>query len=94
MALSWQARPGVFRKQLKRRRKFLREELKREQETSQSIYAEVGHKFHEAIWMVSLMIEQLKTEIRWTLRLEHSLKRRASAANYFPDSVFAQNLPK
>ena len=92
LALSWQARPGVFRKQLKRRRRFLLKELKRERETSRAIYAEVGHKFHEAVWMVALMIAQLKTEIRWTRQLERSLARRANAL--FPQSVFAQGLPK
>ena len=93
LALSWQARPGVFRKQLKRRRKFLLSELKRERETSRAISAEVGHKFHEAVWMVGLMLDQLRTEIRWNQQLERSLKRRASAL--FPaDSVFKQNLPK
>jgi len=92
LALSWQARPGVFRKQLKRRRKFLLKELKRERETLRAIYAEVGHKFHEAVWMVGLMIAQLRTEIRWTRQLERSLARRANAL--FPQSVFAQNLPK
>ena len=92
LALSWQARPGVFRKQLKARRKFLLKELAREKQTLQSIYAEVGHKFHEAVWMVGLMIDQLRTEIKWTRQLERGLARRANAL--FPGSVFAQNLPK
>ncbi|HYL86633.1 MAG TPA: PadR family transcriptional regulator [Candidatus Angelobacter sp.] len=91
MALSWQARPGIFRKQLKRRRKFLLSELKRERETLLSIFEEVGHKFHEAVWMVSLMIAQLKTEIRWNRQLERALARRAQAP---PHSVFAEGLPK
>ena len=90
LALSWQARPGVFRKQLKARRKFLLKELAREKKTILSIYAEVGHKFHEAVWMVSLMINQLRTEIRWTRQLERSLDRRARAVH----SVFAEGLPK
>jgi hypothetical protein len=90
LALSWQARPGVFRKQLTKRRKFLLKELARERKTLLSIYAEVGHKFHEAVWMVSLMIEQLRTEIRWTRHLEQSLGRRARAIN----TVFAEGLPK
>ena len=89
MALSWQARPGVFRKQLRARRKFLLQELKRERETLQSIFAEVGHKFHEAVWMVSLMIDQLQTEIRWNRQLERSLKRTAVAK--YP---FSEGLPK
>jgi len=90
LALSWQARPGVFRKLLKKRRKFLLAELARERKTLHSICAEVGHKFHEAVWMVSLMIEQLKTEIRWNRHLEQSLARRARAVN----TVFAEGLPK
>ncbi|HET8921523.1 MAG TPA: PadR family transcriptional regulator [Candidatus Acidoferrum sp.] len=92
MALSWQARPGTFRKQLKRRRKFLLKELAREKKTMLSIYEEVGHKFHEAVWMVGLMMDQIKTEVRWTRQLERSLKRRANA--FHPQSVFAQGLPK
>ena len=92
LALSWQARPGVFRKQLKKRRKFLLKELAREKKTLLSIYAEVGHKFHEAVWMVGLMMAQLRTEILWTKRLERELARRANALH--PQSVFAQGLPK
>jgi DNA-binding PadR family transcriptional regulator len=91
MALSWQARPGVFRKQLKKRRKFLLNELKREKATLTSIYAEVGHRYHEAVWMVGLMISQLQTEIRWNRQLEQSLARRAQALH---PSVFSEGLPK
>jgi DNA-binding PadR family transcriptional regulator len=90
LALSWQAQPGVFRKQLKKRRRFLLQELAREKKTLQSIYAEVGHKFHEAVWMVGLTIEQLKTEIRWNQQLEREVKRRAPAL-YPP---FSGGLPK
>jgi DNA-binding PadR family transcriptional regulator len=90
LALSWQARPGVFRKQLKKRRKFLLKELAREKKTLLSIYAEVGHKFHEAVWMVGLMMDQLRTEIRWNRQLERDLGRRARAVH----SVFAEGLPK
>lgn len=91
MALSWLARPGVFRTQLRKRRKFLLKELKRERATLMSILTEVGHRFHEAVWMVSLMMDQLKTEIRWNRRLEQDLKRRARALH---PSVFTENLPK
>ena len=90
LALSWQARPGVFRKQLKQRRKFLLKELAREKKTLQSIYAEVGHKYHEAVWMVGLMIQQLATEVRWTRQLERELARRAKALS----PTFAEGLPK
>jgi len=89
-ALSWQARPGVFRSQLKRRRKFLLEEIAREKKTLLSIYDEVGHKHHEAVWMVGLMIEQMRVEVRWTHRLERELARRAQAL--YPQ--FAEGLPQ
>src|SRR5947209_14926144 len=36
LALSWQARPGVFEKQIERRRKFLERELAREKEVLRS----------------------------------------------------------
>ena len=90
MALSWQARPGIFLQQLRKRRKFLLKELAREKKTLQSIYAEVGHRYHEAVWMVGLMIQQLATEVRWTRRLERELARRANAL--YP--AFAEGLPK
>src|SRR5262245_44818067 len=43
IALSWQARSGVFEKQIERRRKFLERELAREKEVLRSILDEVGH---------------------------------------------------
>src|SRR5438046_2665244 len=58
MALSWQARPGVFQQQLRRRQNVLEKELAREEETLRGIRQEVGHRFHEAVWMVSLIIQQ------------------------------------
>jgi DNA-binding PadR family transcriptional regulator len=81
IALSWQARPGVFAAHIRRRRKFLEEELAREEETLRAIKREVGHRFHEAVWMVSLMIEQFRTELRWLRTLERELPRRAGARN-------------
>src|SRR6202035_4654416 len=89
MALSWQARPGVFLKQLKRRRKFLLKEIAREKKTLLSIYDEVGHKYHEAVWMVGLMLDQMRVEVRWTHRLERELARRARALH----PQFAEGLP-
>jgi len=79
IALSWQARPGVFRRQIERRRKFLETELSREEATLVSIKKEVGHRFHEAVWMVSLAIEQFRGELRWLQKLERELPRRAAA---------------
>jgi DNA-binding PadR family transcriptional regulator len=79
IALSWQARPGVFRQQIERRREFLEKELSREEATLLSIKKEVGHRFHEAVWMVSLMIERFRAELRWLRKLERELPRRAAA---------------
>src|SRR5215831_20575219 len=45
IALSWQARPGVFEKQLERRREFLEKERSREKEVLASILEEVGHPY-------------------------------------------------
>jgi DNA-binding PadR family transcriptional regulator len=79
VALSWQARPAVFREQIQRRQKFLEQELAREKETLRSVLEEVGHPYHEAVWMVSLMIEQFKTELRWLKRLAREMKKRGRA---------------
>jgi DNA-binding PadR family transcriptional regulator len=79
MALSWQARPGVVQLQLRRRRKFLEDELAREEATLRAIRKEVGHRFHEAVWMVSLMMQQFRTELRWLDKLSREIHRRAPA---------------
>lgn len=81
MALSWQARPGVFEKQLGRRREFLEVEIAREKEVLDSILKEVGHPHHEAVWMVSLMIEQFETERKWLERVREEMKLRGPAKN-------------
>lgn len=81
VALSWQARPGVFKKQIARRKEFLQREIAREKETLDSILAEVGHPYHEAAWMVTLMIDQFETELRWLRKIERELPKRSSAKN-------------
>ena len=81
MALSSQARPGVFDRQLRRRAAFLRQELAREKVTLKSILQEVGHEFHEAVWMVTLTISQFRTELLWLRRLRQAQRRRAPACN-------------
>jgi DNA-binding PadR family transcriptional regulator len=81
VALSWQARPGVFKKQIARRVKFLELEIAREKETLDSILAEVGHPYHEAAWMVTLMIEQFQTELKWLRKVERELPKRRPAKN-------------
>jgi DNA-binding PadR family transcriptional regulator len=84
MALSWQARPGVVRQQLRRRREFLQIELTREEETLEAVKKEVGHLFHEAIWMITLTIEQFLAELRWLGKVERELDRRRPAQHAGP----------
>ena len=79
MALSWQARPGVFERQLRRRQEFLKKELVREEAVLRSVREEVGHSFHEAVWMLSLTIAQFRCELRWLRKLSTEIHRRAPA---------------
>jgi DNA-binding PadR family transcriptional regulator len=80
MALSWQARPRAFQKQLKRREEFLQAELAREVATLRAVEKEVGHRFHEAVWMIKLIIEQFRVELRWLRQVAGELDQRAPAA--------------
>ena len=79
VALSWQCRPGIFLKQVRRRQKFLEKELSRKQEILASVRKEVGHRFHEAVWMLSLNIDQLRTELRWLRKLAREFPNRSAA---------------
>jgi DNA-binding PadR family transcriptional regulator len=79
MALSWQARPGVCKKQILRRRRFLEAEVEREEFALQSVLKEVGHPYHEAVWMLRLTLAQFREELRWLDRVERELARRAPA---------------
>ena len=81
MALSWQASPGVVRKQIERRTEFLQAELAREEATLSAVEKEVGHRFHEAVWMIKLVIEQFRAELSWLQQVASELDRRAPAAN-------------
>ncbi|MGZ4878568.1 MAG: PadR family transcriptional regulator [Candidatus Angelobacter sp.] len=81
MALSWQASPGTFLKQLRRREQFLEAELAREQATLRAVEKEVGHRFHEAVWMIRLIIEQFRVELTWLRQVAAEVPRRAPAAN-------------
>ena len=85
IALSWLARPGIFQKQIRRRREFLKSELRREQDVLESVLREVGHPYHEAVWMLKLTIKQFKAELEWLDDLEQELPHRAAAQN--PDYV-------
>lgn len=79
MALSWQARPGIFEEQIARRRKYLEGEIAREKETLGAVMAEVGHPYNEAVWMISLMIEQFEAELRWLGKVESQINKRGRA---------------
>ena len=79
MALSWQARKGVFLRQLARRQRFIEREIAREKETLKAIRNEVGHPYHEAIWMVTLMIREFENELRWLRQVRSERKLRAGA---------------
>jgi DNA-binding PadR family transcriptional regulator len=89
VALSWQTRRGVFARQLRRRREFLERELAREVATLKAILEEVGHPHHEAAWMVSLTIEQFRTELHWLRKVARELPHRAPARH--PAYVEASN---
>ena len=79
MALSWRAAPETFDRQLHRRREFLMRELARERETLRGVLHEVGHPYHEAVWMLTLIIDQFETELRWLKRVGREASRRAPA---------------
>jgi DNA-binding PadR family transcriptional regulator len=79
MALSWQARAGVFRRQLRKRRDFLKHELEREKATLPSVLEEVGHAQHEAVWMIKLMMSQFETELVWLRAVERGASKRKKA---------------
>jgi DNA-binding PadR family transcriptional regulator len=81
MALSWQASPSTVLTQLRRREQFLRAELAREQATLRAVEKEVGHRFHEAVWMIKLIIEQFRAEQLWLRQVADELPQRAPATN-------------
>jgi len=81
LALSWQARPRAFRKQLNDRRKLLEARLAEERATLKDVLDEVGHPYHEAVWMLQLVIEQMESEKRWVDKLLRESTRRAPARN-------------
>jgi DNA-binding PadR family transcriptional regulator len=79
LALSWQARPRAFRKQLNERKKILEARLVEERATLKDVLDEVGHPYHEAVWMLQLFIEQTKNEKRWIDRLLKEADKRGPA---------------
>ena len=81
LALSWQASPLAVKKQIQRRLKFLEVEVEREEKTLKDVRDEVGHEYHEAVWMLKLTIAQLKSELVWVKQVARELPKRATAAN-------------
>lgn len=79
MALSWLARPGVVRRQLQRRRKYVEQQLEQERATLSGVLSEVGHPSHEAVWMIKLVIAQFETELHWLVEVEGELTHRRKA---------------
>ena len=86
MALSWRASPATVLRQIQRREKFLQAELARQEATLPGVEKEVGHRFHEAVWMIKLVIEQFRTELSWLRKVTDELPHRAPAANPAPVS--------
>jgi len=85
LALSWQCRPGVFSRQLEERQNFLERELERRREVQRAVRKEVGHPFHEAVWMLILGIDQMRTELRWLKKVRREYPRRSAARK--PDYI-------
>src|SRR5690349_8141979 len=81
LALSWQASPLAVKQQIQRRLKFLKVELEREERTLEDVRHEVGHEYHEAVWMLKLTIAQLTSELIWVKQIARELPQRAPAAN-------------
>lgn len=81
MALSWRASPATVLRQIQRREKFLQGELARQEATLRGVEEEVGHRFHEAVWMIKLIIDQFRAELKWLRHVADELYGRAPAAN-------------
>ena len=79
LALSWQAKGRTFQKQLQNRKKYLEKRLGDESLTLKAVLDEVGHRHHEAVWMLELKIEQSETELRWIEKIIANADKRAPA---------------
>lgn len=79
LALSWQATPATAREQLRRREEYLKREISREKETLEAVLQEVGHRYHEAVWMITLMLEKFAAELRWVRRVAREMGQRGRA---------------
>jgi len=79
LALSWQARPRAFAQQLRRRREHLEKKLVEEQATLEDVIKEVGHPYHEAVWMLKLVVAQIELELKWLDQVAQETPKRAPA---------------
>ena len=79
LALSWQARPRSFQRQLKSRTEFLAKKLAAAKKTLADVLAEVGHPHHEAVWMLQLTISKFELELAWLGRIAQEASKRAPA---------------
>lgn len=79
LALSWQARPRAFARQVRQRRQFLERQLAEEGATLKDVLKEVGHPYHEAVWMLKLVIAQTELELKWLDRIDRETSQRAPA---------------
>lgn len=79
LALSWQARPRSFQRQLKARNEFLAKKLAAAKQTLADVMVEVGHPYHEAVWMLQLTIEKIELELAWLARIARETGKRAPA---------------
>jgi DNA-binding PadR family transcriptional regulator len=79
LALSWQARPRAFAQQLKRRREHLEQKLVEERATLADVLKEVGHPYHEAVWMLKLVVAQIELELKWLDQIHRETPKRAPA---------------
>jgi DNA-binding PadR family transcriptional regulator len=79
LALSWQARPRAFAQQLSRRREHLEKKLVEERATLEDVLKEVGHPYHEAVWMLKLVIAHVELELKWLDQIARETPKRAPA---------------
>jgi len=43
------------------------------------VVQEVGHPYHEAVWMLKLAIAQIELELKWLDQIEREMPKRAPA---------------
>jgi hypothetical protein len=72
---------------MQERENFLKAKLTADRETLAAVRKEVGHGFHEAVWMLNLGIDQIRTELRWLKKVRRESTRRsaARAPDYSPE---------